>query len=455
MRILLWHGYLMRGSGSNIYTANVARVWRREGHDVLMMCQELHPEVLDFVDAAGDFNADNSAFDVTPLETPASPGRCRLVRPAIGEVLPVYVYDEYEGFTAKRFVDLTDDELAHYTKTNVEAMVTAIEEHDPDAIVTGHEVMGPYIAREACGRTGRRYSAKLHGSALEYTVKEQPDRYLPFARQGLGGALAITAGSNYMLREAGKTIPEVLELGAVVNPGCDIDLFQPASGERGPRPVVGYVGKFIIQKGVHNFLACLGLTRSEFDVTIVGYGGFERELHQLDAALMSGDLAVAGEVARADEKLRHLVEFLGSDDANDDFIARRSEVPVDWLGRLDHGPLSKELPKWDLCVVPSVLAEAFGMVAAEAAACGVLPIVPRHSGIGEVGAALEEAFDHEGLLTFDPEDPIRGLAAAIDRVLGLSPEVRRDYSHKAIELARERWSWEHVADGLLRHALSG
>jgi glycosyltransferase involved in cell wall biosynthesis len=363
----------------------------------------------------------------------------------------VYVYDEYEGFTAKRFVDLTDDELHVYTNSNIEAMTTAIHEHRPDAIVTGHEVMGPYIAREACSRTGTRYAAKLHGSALEYAVKEQPERYLDYARAGLGGAVAITAGSNYMLRAAGEVIPEVLELGAVVNPGCDIDLFRPTSDPLPDPPIVGYVGKFIVQKGVHNLLGALGLTRSRFTATIVGYGGFEQQLHDLYSSLTSGHIDEGAALAQR-EGLQHMAEFLTSS-ASDGYVQRVGEVPLRWAGRLDHEPLSRELPTWTICVVPSVLSEAFGMVAAEAAACGVLPIVPDHSGIGEVGAAIEEALDAPGLLTFDPTDPVRGIAAAIDRILGLSADVRRSYSQKATELARERWSWEHVADGLLAHAV--
>jgi glycosyltransferase involved in cell wall biosynthesis len=453
MRILLWHGYLMRGSGSNIYTANVARTWRKAGHDVLLMCQEMHPEVLDFVDEAGSFDAQNRAFTLRRLSVEPALGKCRLVRPAIGDVLPVYVYDEYEGFTAKRFVDLTDEELDRYTQTNIEAMTSAIEEHDPEAIVTGHEVMGPFIALKACERTGTRYAAKLHGSALEYAVKEQPERYLDFARRGLGGAIAVTAGSNYMLSAAGRVIPEVLERGAVVNPGCDIDLFRPPTDARPETPIVGYVGKFIAQKGVHNFLAALGATESRFETTIVGYGGFEHQLHDLHRRLSAGDLEEARAIA-ASQGLRHLADFLDAD-ADGAYLQRVREVPLRWAGRLDHTPLARELPRWTICVVPSVLAEAFGMVAAEAAACGVLSVVPNHSGIGEVGAAIEEALDAPGLLTFDQDDPVRGIAAAIDRILSLPKDVLHSYAQKASELARERWSWEHVANGLLTHAVAG
>ena len=42
------------------------------------------------------------------------------------------------------------------------------------------------------------------------------------------------------------------------------------------------------------------------------------------------------------------------------------------------------LPLADITVVPSVFPEAFGMVAAEAAAAGSIPLVANHSGLAEV-----------------------------------------------------------------------
>ena len=171
MRILLWHGYLLTGTGSNLYTANLAREWRAAGHDVLVLCQDRAADTYSFIDAAGDFAPANDDFSVADSGTPRAKGRAVVARPDIGSILPVYVYDDYQGFFAKRFVDLSDGELEHYTNANIAALVTAITRHEPDAIITGHEVMGPYIAREACRLTGTDYVAKLHGSGLEYAVK--------------------------------------------------------------------------------------------------------------------------------------------------------------------------------------------------------------------------------------------------------------------------------------------
>jgi glycosyltransferase involved in cell wall biosynthesis len=450
-RILLWHGYLLAGSGSNIYTANVARVWRAQGHDVLLMCQDRLAHDYDFVDAAGVFGPGNGSFEPSATGAPCSAGRCRVARPDIGGLLPVYVYDDYEGFSVKRFIDLSDDELDRYTQANVAALVTAITAHAPDAVIVGHEVMGPYIARRARARTGVGYLAKLHGSALEYAVKLQ-DRYRRYAREGLEGAGVVTGGSRYMISEAASVVPGWSDRAEVVNPGCDVELFRPLARRRRERPVVGFVGKLLAAKGPHNLLAAAGMTvASGLELHIVGYGDFERELRALAAALEAGDARRAEAVAH--ESGGAPLEPLGTwlrarrDDAA--FWGRAHSVPVIFHGRLDHGPLARVLPTFDVLAVPSVVPEAFGMVAVEAAACGVLPVVPRHSGIGEVGADIEAGLGRPGLLTYDPADPIAGLAAALERVLGLDVSERWDLGRAAADLARARWSWTGVAERLL------
>lgn len=442
MRILLWHGYLLTGSGSNVYTANIAREWRAAGHDVVVMCQDRSAGELPFVD-------DDLDVDVRTANLPPRPGSCRVARPFIDSLLPVYVYDDYEGFTVKRFVDLSDGELDRYLQLNVDAMTAVIDGFEPDAIITGHEVMGPSIALEACERTGTSYIAKLHGSALEYAVKLQ-DRYRGHAIRGLGGARRVVGGSEYMLREAASVIPGWEDRAVIVNPGCDVELFRPSRKQREEEQVVAFVGKLIASKGVHNLVAALGFVEQRgFRVVIVGYGGFETELRALAAALREGDRGTVREIAERGEHgplpdLRAIVDSM-----NDAYFSRMSEIEIEFTGRLEHEPLSKLLPTVDVLVVPSVVPEAFGMVAAEAAACGVLPIVPDHSGIAEAGAAVEGAIGVPGLLTFEAGDPIRSIAVAIDRVLQIPPSERHEMGAAAAELARRRWSWTHVAEALL------
>jgi glycosyltransferase involved in cell wall biosynthesis len=171
---------------------------------------------------------------------------------------------------------------------------------------------------------------------------------------------------------------------------------------------------------------------------------------RLDAAR---DLAVSGDGRPLEHVLRFLERLEGEpEDVRRDYLQRMAEVPVEFTGRLEHGPLSKTLPGWDVLVVPSVVPEAFGMVAAEAAASGVMPVVPAHSGIGEAGAAVERALGRPGFLTYDPVVPVEGIAEALDRVLAVPRAERREMGRIAADLAHATWSWERVGERLLEVA---
>jgi glycosyltransferase involved in cell wall biosynthesis len=135
--------------------------------------------------------------------------------------------------------------------------------------------------------------------------------------------------------------------------------------------------------------------------------------------------------------------------AEEDYWRRAAQVGVRFTGELEHEPLAELLRAFDVLVVPSVVPEAFGLVAAEAAASGVVPIVANHSGLGEAAAAVEDALGTPGLLTFDPLEPVTGIADAVERVLRLPVQDRRAMGLAAARLARERWSWERVAERVL------
>ena len=44
MRILIFHGYLLDGTGSNVYNARLAAALVGLGHEVHLLCQDRHPE---------------------------------------------------------------------------------------------------------------------------------------------------------------------------------------------------------------------------------------------------------------------------------------------------------------------------------------------------------------------------------------------------------------------------
>src|SRR5918992_1349929 len=139
LKILLWHGYLLGGTGSNVYTRAIAREWARVGHDVTVVSQEPNPDGYGLAGA-------------------------RVVRPDIGGLLPVFVFDRYEGLEAKLLQDFTRAERERY----VEANAAALRELAPaDAVFANHVLLGAPVA----AATGLPYAVKAHGSELEYSMR--------------------------------------------------------------------------------------------------------------------------------------------------------------------------------------------------------------------------------------------------------------------------------------------
>src|SRR5690242_13527202 len=147
MRVLIFHGYLLGGTGSNVYNVCLASALARLGHDVHLLCQDRHPERQPFVDAAGDW--DDGTLRVRALRERV---RCTVYRPDIGGLLPVYVLDRYEGIEARAFPDCSDAEIASYIDANVAAVREVVVRARPDVALANHVVMGPVVLARALGR---------------------------------------------------------------------------------------------------------------------------------------------------------------------------------------------------------------------------------------------------------------------------------------------------------------
>ena len=225
VRIVVWHGWLLEGSGSNVATARIVEVWRAAGHDVLLLCQERHPERYRWIDAHGTIDRDGPSELEPNTDVASASGRCVLLRPTIGATLPVFVVDHYEGFEIVRsFVDLSDEELDLYLRANVEALRAAAAVHDSEIAFVGHGIPGAAIGGRALGPG--RYVAKIHGSDLEYAIRPQ-ERYRELAREGLEAAHAVVGPSIEALERCAELVPEMRDLARVVPPGVDVAAFRP------------------------------------------------------------------------------------------------------------------------------------------------------------------------------------------------------------------------------------
>jgi glycosyltransferase involved in cell wall biosynthesis len=401
---------LLGGTGSNVYTRALAREWSLAGHDVTVVCQERHPDRYDL-------------------------GGARVVVPELPDrLLPTFVLDRYEGLEARLLGDFSVPERDAY----VEANAAALRELAPaDLVFANHVLLGAPVG----AASGMRYRVKAHGSELEYAMRGRPD----LARWGaetLAGAEVVYAGSEH-IRDVLADVCGHTDRVEIVPPGVDVEEFRPEArdealaalleearadppnpgngDERLPdegnaahfarffaeeQPTVVYFGKLIENKGVHLLLeAIAGL---DARTVVVGFGDFRE---QLEALAPHGTL---------------------------------------FTGALEHRHLRHLLPLCDVAAVPSIFPEAFGMVAAEAAAAGVLPVVSAHSGLAEVAAGIGEEFGPEtaALLSF----PTGGAAALRDRlaaILALPAEERHELGLAARRAVEQRWSWQVIAAGLL------
>ncbi len=531
-RILIFHGYLLRGTGSNVYNANLARVLVRLGHEVHLFSQEHHPEDFDFVDTMADYEGDQ--VHVRLQRNPRFAGRCTVYRPDIGGLLPVYVHDRYEGFKVRTFPELTDQELDRYISANVAAVRGVVASAAPQIALANHAIMGPLILHRALGDSAP-YAVKIHGSALEYTVKPHP-RFLPYAREGILGARTVLVGSENVAARLFAILnePSLVARTRLGPPGVDVEAFTPRDqetnvaalhrlverlatvertgfsssatkqlnilaehgvpewpellaiqqqydpagiDERSPSnvakldpmggPIVAFIGKLIISKGIDLLICAWPFVRArqpQAKLMIIGFGNYRECLELLLRALERGDLTAIRQIARRGraleggpiDRLAYVEAFLDGlvGLERDAYLHTTHDIrrSVIFTGRLDHEYLVDLLPAADVLVVPSTFPEAFGMVAAEAAASGTWPIVAAHSGLAEVAQALSEAVpaEHRTLLSFTVgPNAVREIADRLNTWLAIPAAERERLTTAARRVAVERWSWEGVAHTML------
>jgi glycosyltransferase involved in cell wall biosynthesis len=415
VKIFVWHGYLLAGTGSNIYARSLAREWSREGHDVTVFSQDAHADRYDL-------------------------GGAKTVRPDVGGLLPVFVLDDYDGYEVKRVQDCTRAELDAW----VEANASSLRERLPaDLVFVNHVLLGGPVG----AATGAPYVVKAHGSELEYSMRGNPE-LSRWGGEALAGAEAAIVGSEH-IREVLEEVCGQVDHVHEVPPGVDVELWHPqprdealaalleearrdppnpgnaderlpdeGNAERleaflaGDRSTVVYFGKLIRNKGVQLLLDAL----KEVDAraVIVGFGDYRAELERMSAGL-----------------------------------------PVLFTGPLEHRHLAHLLALADAAVVPSIFPEAFGMVAAEAAAAGCPPIVANHSGLAEIAKGLEEDYPAKlrHLASFPTGDAAE-LTRRLDELLALPEDDRAALRAAAREAAVERWSWTSVARRILAAAES-
>lgn len=237
--IAILHGYLLDGSGSNLWTQSIVRTLCRAGETVHLMCQEPHPERFDFVAEAVRYDEQARPTVLLRREVPY-PGRCLLHKPTLGPVLPVYVWDKYEEYSrVVPMVELDDATIEDYVTRNVAVLERVVREHPITALHVNHAVLMSVVAQRVARATGLPYVIMPHGSAIEYAVKKDP-RFHRLASSAIADArrlFVIGPELRQRVQSVFSSVPDLGEKLVDLNLGVDTSLFEPVDPAARPEKI--------------------------------------------------------------------------------------------------------------------------------------------------------------------------------------------------------------------------
>lgn len=478
MNLVIVHGYLLQGTGSNIYVANIARTWKDQGHAVTVLCQDPTADQLDLVD---EFIAEKDSLPSNPPE----PGTLRVVIPDIDRLLPVYVFDKYDGYTVKTIPEMSKGEIELHVE-QCAARLRQVCEQDADKVLANHVLFSPVITSRALRDLDIPYNVKIHGSAVEYTLVPNPE-LMDYAIEGLKDAQRVFTGTRYVKQRVLDVFHkerEMLYLERkldIVPPGMDPDVFQLptdfaeqlarckadistaiAKNPRGRQesripliedlsdaslnqalqdicesydqriadadlfdrwpdikesdPLIVYFGKFLPAKGVGEFMMSIPAVMERIPQARFLFIGFGSFREHLEGLLQ----AMRDGDKDACMKFAQAGHFVEGVDFDRSFrkLTTSEAERILMTGFLTHDQLKNILPLCDVCIVSSKWPEAFGMVAVEAMAAGAFPICNYHAGlIDVVDAVAEEMSEIKALMSMDRQHFVDQLPTKIVEAL--------------------------------------
>src|SRR4051794_9500697 len=164
MSLAILHGYLLEGSGSNLWTRCVVEALCRTGHTVQLVCQEPHPERYDCITEAYRYNIDGTVETMFVRDIARGyVGRCIMHKAQLGDTLPVYVWDKYEEYkNAVPMIDLPDEEIESYIQRNVNVVQDVVRRCGVTAMHANHAVLMSVVAQRVSDDTGVPYAVMPH-----------------------------------------------------------------------------------------------------------------------------------------------------------------------------------------------------------------------------------------------------------------------------------------------------
>ena len=447
--ICFLHGYLLEGSGSNLWTRSIIQSLCRTGHTVHLVCQEPHPEHYDFIAEAWHYLPNGDVVNRLTRDVPY-PGRCIMHKPVLGDLLPVYVWDKYEEFSqVVPMVELPTADIESYIERNVAVVREVVQRHDITVIQANHLVLMSVVAQ----RVGLPYVVMPHGSALEYAVKPDP-RFQEYAREALRHARLLLVSSAELGERVRALFEAVLPPIREIRVGVDTGSFHPVARTDRTRNIA------------HAIELLAAIPHSDDPNAKIPDRDAERTLRSID--WIDGDTIIYVGRLIEEKGVQHVVEAMpgilerrpnaqlivaGHGPLREQLEDMSRGLPVHFLGYLTHRELSWIMPCCDVGVFPSLVKESGPMVFLEALSCGCFPIASYFAGakdkIDTVAPHLEPG--HAEFMKVRPdanvltEDLVRAVSGALT--------VSRKYPDVLQRIALEEFDWQPIARKLAQTLL--
>ncbi|MEO7457582.1 MAG: glycosyltransferase [Gemmatimonadaceae bacterium] len=297
--ICILHGYLLEGSGSNLWTRCIVESLCKAGHTVQLVCQEPHPELYDCIAEAWRYRLDGSVENMFVREVPYA-GRCIMHKPELGDTLPVYVHDKYDEYAnVVPMVNLDDDAIEQYIDRNARVVRRVVMERGVTAMHANHAVLMSVVAQRVGAETNVPYAVMPHGSALEYAVKLD-ERFRSYATSAFTDAAHIFVLGDEIRTRVATMLPDVPGLDEKVSTlplGVHTDQFEPVPRERRREKI----GRLLV--------ALSGLPRGRSAHQLPRMLAGVREAGDLDA-LRATFSSVTYEMKRPDEDLEEKLQLV-------------------------------------------------------------------------------------------------------------------------------------------------
>lgn len=313
---------------------------------------------------------------------------------------PICGMSDEMPYESTRYCDMTDEMTDQLFTAFRKTVRQAVEEFQPDVILCHHlyflaamiRMMYPTIP----------VYGQCHGSDLRQFRKNPWQHALIYSQIGrLNGIFALHEEQKQMICQI-YGVPE--DLVTVIGTGYNSDVFRIMEEEKqNPSEKIRliFAGKISEKKGIMSLLRATQYLQDPdmFEIYLAGGYGKEEEF----------------------EKIRHL--------------ALVAPCYVEFLGRLNHEQLARELNKSDIFVLPSFY-EGLPLVLIEAMACGLRAVCTDLPGIRPW---LDQAIPRSGVLFVKPpemeneDEPLaeslpafeKRLAAAVQTVM-MSPPANQE-----------------------------